>query len=132
MIPRPGVIPSDKPTVPIAEAVSNKQVSMGKSSSQLIAIPPAKNRVRYINKITAAFLIVSSVILLPKHSESYFLLNTAINVMKSTAIVVVFIPPAVEPGEPPISINRISIVFPLSLKSDKSTVLNPAVLGVTV
>ena len=48
-----------------------------------------------------------------------------------TAIVVVFIPPAVEPGEPPISIKIILRSFPESLKEAKSAVLKPAVLVVT-
>ena len=42
-----------------------------------------------------------------------------------TANVVVFIPPAVEPGEPPISITDACFI------ALRSTVLNPAVLNVT-
>ena len=47
-----------------------------------------------------------------------------------TAIVEVFIPPAVEPGEPPINIKIIKIVNPISLTPLRLIVLNPAVLGV--
>lgn len=46
-------------------------------------------------------------------------------------MVVVLIPPAVEPGEPPVIINIIIIKTPASLSAVKSTVLKPAVLGVT-
>ena len=48
-----------------------------------------------------------------------------------TPTVVVFIPPAVDPGDPPISIRIIMINCPLWLITVKSAVLNPAVLGVT-
>ena len=48
-----------------------------------------------------------------------------------TAMVVVFIPPAVEPGEPPMSINNVISIRPVSLRAVKSVVLKPAVLGVT-
>ena len=48
-----------------------------------------------------------------------------------TANVVVFIPPAVEPGEPPISIRIIIIITDACFIALRSTVLNPAVLNVT-
>ena len=49
----------------------------------------------------------------------------------STAKVVVFIPPAVELGEPPTSISIIIIAFETSVILEISIVLNTAVLGVT-
>ena len=52
--PRSGVIPSDNPTVPIADAVSNKAVISGISSVLLITIPPTRNKTIYIKKIVAA------------------------------------------------------------------------------
>ena len=42
-----------------------------------------------------------------------------------------FIPPAVELGEPPININKIIIAFDAPVSIERSVVLNPAVLGVT-
>ena len=48
-----------------------------------------------------------------------------------TINVVTFIPPAVEPGAPPISINTIWMNFPVSLSLVRSTELKPAVLGET-
>ena len=60
-----------------------------------------------------------------------FSLKTARADENKTAMVVVLIPPAVEPGEPPVIINIIIIKTPASLSAVKSTVLKPAVLGVT-
>ena len=48
-----------------------------------------------------------------------------------TASVVVFTPPAVEPGEPPMSIKRIITPCDALDIADRFTVLKPAVLGVT-
>ena len=48
-----------------------------------------------------------------------------------TAIVVVLIPPAVEPGLPPINIRTIVSILLASVKAPVSTELNPAVLAVT-
>ena len=48
-----------------------------------------------------------------------------------TASVVVFMPPAVEPGEPPMSIKRIITPCDAPDIADRFTVLKPAVLGVT-
>ena len=50
--------------------------------------------------------------LLPKHSVSSFLRKTAMEESTSTAIVVVFIPPAVDPGDPPISIRKTLMACP--------------------
>ena len=124
-------MPRVNPTVPIADAVSYKQVSNGRLSIRLIKNPPVRNRMTYIIRIVAAFLIVSSFTLRPKKCVCSLRLNTEIAVENKTASVVVFIPPAVEPGEPPISISMIVIAVPVSLISVKSAVLNPAVLGVT-
>ena len=104
---RPLVMPSDSPTVPIAELVSNRQVSSGRFSTLLIMTPLVKNNTRYINKTAPALRTVSSDILLLKHCTSFLRLNTVIAESNRTAKVVVFIPPAVEPGEPPISIRII-------------------------
>jgi len=49
----------------------------------------------------------------------------------STAAVVVFIPPAVEPVEPPTTIRQIIRKILPSLRAARSTVLNPAVRTVT-
>ena len=85
----------------------------------------------YIRNTAAAFLTVASSILLLINSALSFRRNTEIAEANRTAIVVVFIPPAVDPGEPPISMSRIITVRPTSLIRVRSAVLNPAVLGVT-
>ena len=64
-------------------------------------------------------------------SVSFFLRQTENAFKIRTASVVVFIPPAVEPGEPPTSISRIIIALEDSVMAVRSAVLNPAVLGVT-
>ena len=48
-----------------------------------------------------------------------------------TASVVVFIPPAVEPGEPPINIRKIVRILLAGESAAVSVVLKPAVLAVT-
>ena len=124
-------MPSDSPTVPIAELVSNRQVSSGRSSTLLIMTPLVKNNTRYINKTAPALRTASSDILLLKHCTSFLRLNTVIAESNRTAKVVVFIPPAVEPGEPPISIRMIIMAVPDSSIAARSVVLKPAVRVVT-
>ena len=101
------VIPNDRPTVPSAEADSNRQLRRGRCSILLMIMPQTKNTSPYMIRIATAFLTVSSEILLPKTCVLSFRRNTARAVMMRTAIVVVFMPPAVEPGEPPVSIIKI-------------------------
>lgn len=125
-----GVIPNDKPTVPIAETVSKMQAPIGSPSAMLITAAPIIDRIRYINKSVAAFLIVSSSILLPNSCALFFLRKTEKAPEKRTAIVVVFMPPAVDPGDPPISIKTISSTLPVPDREEKDAVLKPAVLGV--
>ncbi len=48
-----------------------------------------------------------------------------------TAIVVIFIPPAVEPGAAPINIKIMVVIFDISCILDNGTQLNPAVLVAT-
>ena len=118
-------------TVAIADAVSNIHERIGRSSIQLMTTLPSKNRVRYIKNIVEAFFIESEGMLRPNIFALFFFLNAENAVANSTAMVVVFIPPAVEPGEPPIIINIIKMVIPASDISIKFAVLNPAVRGVT-
>ena len=84
-----------------------------------------------IINIAEAVLTVSSSTRRFISSALSFFLNTEKAEENKTAIVVVFIPPAVEPGEPPISIRIIIRYNPVSLIAVRFTVLNPAVLGVT-
>ena len=128
---RPLVMPSDSPTVPIAELVSNRQVSSGRFSTLLIMIPLVKNNTRYINKTAPALQTASFHILLMKHCTSFLRLYTVIAERNRTAKVAVFIPPAVEPGEPPISIRMIIMAVPDSSIAARSVVLKPAVRVVT-
>ena len=86
---------------------------------------------RYESAIAAAWLTARVGTRRRKTQVSSLLRNTAAEESTSTAKVVVFIPPAVEPGEPPISIRNISVRCAAPLISLRFTVLNPAVLGVT-
>ena len=104
---------------------------IGRSSIALIAIPPNKKSVIYIrNTADAVFTVSSSTRRLISSALSFFRKTERAEENK-TAIVVVFIPPAVEPGEPPISIRIIMKYNPVSPIAVRSAVLNPAVLGVT-
>ena len=129
--PRVLVIPSVKPTVPMAEAVSKRQLKRGKFSIWLIINPPVRNKIIYMIKMVAEFLTISSDILLPKARVFLRWRNTANADITITAIVVVFIPPAVEPGEPPISISISITDSPVLFIEFRSTELNPAVRAVT-
>ena len=51
--------------------------------------------------------------------------------MRTTTKVTVLIPPAVPPGEPPMTISRIRMNLPASDRLAISTLLNPAVRAVT-
>ena len=127
----PGVIPRVRPTVPIAEAVSNRQVSIGRFSTRLMTILPSKNREMYIRNTVSAFFTVSSAIRLPKNRPFSRLRKTATAQATSTAAVVVLMPPAVEPGLPPMGLEVYVREYSVSLGDVKSAVLKPAVLFVT-
>ena len=125
------VIPNDKPTVPMAEAVSNRQSLNLNPSIALITMPHRINIPRYIKKMALALRTMLLSIRRFITTVSFFLLNTEIVEKKRTAKVVVFIPPAVEPLDPPMSIRAIIIATAAWLIVCKSTVLKPAVLVVT-
>ena len=93
--------------------------------------PPARNSVRYMVRMVAALRTVSSGMRRPKKCVCFLRRKTETAVETSTASVVVFMPPAVEPGEPPTSISRMTMARPVSLMSVRSAVLKPAVRGVT-
>ena len=97
-IPNCEVMPRDSPTVPIADAVSNSDGSNGIFSRRQMIIPQPINSPIYSKKIVAALFTVSSDIHRLKKCVSSFLRNTDSADETKTAMVVVFIPPAVEPG----------------------------------
>ena len=126
-----GVIPSVNPTVPTADAVSYRQADSGRFSSALIKTAPLKNSIKYIVRMVAAVLMALQSTLRPKNWALSRWRKVAVALASRTASVVVFIPPAVEPGEPPMSIKRIITPCDALDIADKFTVLKPAVLGVT-
>lgn len=93
--------------------------------------PAVKNKNKYMIKMVAAWRTASLEIRRLKKLADSFLRKTANELASKTASVVVFIPPAVEPGEPPTSIKTVMINWPGSLIAVRSAVLKPAVLGVT-
>ena len=97
----------------------------------LIRMPPVKNIAKYIIAMEEAFLITDPSRRLPKAPGFSCFRKVAMALNTKTARVVVFIPPAVEPGEPPISIRKIMMALEDSVIAVKSAVLKPAVLGVT-
>ena len=113
--PSVGVIPIVSPTVPIAEADSNKHFCSGKPSIREIAAPPTKNTVKYIAVMVIAAFTVESSKRLADVVTSSFLRSTDSTVSASNATVVVFIQPAVDPGLPPTNINMSVRAMPTSL-----------------
>ena len=128
----PAVMPSDKPTVPMAEAVSNNASFTVILSNALKSIPQPKNRRIYSAVMEIICNKASSLILLRKQVMFLRFLNTENRLDTSMASVVVFKPPAVELGEPPMSIKKIIHKIVASDSVVKSAVLKPAVLVVTV
>ena len=94
-------------------------------------MPPTKNSRKYITATAAAFFTTEPSMRLPQTSASSFLRQTENALRIRTASVVVFIPPAVEPGEPPTSMSRVIIALEEPVIAERSAVLKPAVLGVT-
>ena len=66
-------------------------------------------------EVNFIYLLVLLPILLPKHRTSFRFLTAATAAQNSTASVVSFIPPAVEPDAPPISISAIVVISEASL-----------------
>ena len=84
-----------------------------------------------IVRMVAAVLTELQSTLRPKNWALSRWRKVAVALAIKTASVVVFMPPAVEPGEPPMSIKRIITPCDAPDIADRLTVLKPAVLGVT-
>ena len=114
------VIPRLAPTVAKADDVSYKMSIKAKSSKAAITKLTNITIDREITNIDKAFLIVSLLILLLKTTGSlsffFFYMTARINTTK----VVVLIPPAVDPGDPPINMRLINSMAVESLIFDKS------------
>ena len=82
-------------------------------------IPPA-------NKVNASNTVVVSILRFRKDT-SVLPRNTLKMVATKTTMVVVLIPPAVEPGEPPINIKQMSINFVTECSAAGSIAEKPAV-----
>jgi len=129
---RSRVIPVDIPTVPIAEKHSKLRSLKDKfGCKQLMRKTPRSVRVKFTKNTLTAFLIHSSGSLLPKTLVERSLRMMLSEKRSKTATVVVLIPPAVDPGEPPMNI-RISVKrIPPFEREAVSVIFIPAVLGET-
>ena len=128
------VMPVDSPTVLNAEITSkrtdkNEFLRSKEWSDSSIIVDMYITVNESITRVV--LLVISSPLMrLCQKTISFLPLNLARIIPKITAKVVTFIPPAIDPGEPPINIKSIITVKVLSLNADMSTVLKPAVLQV--
>ena len=126
-----GVIPVERPAVPKAEVVSNNTSINSKSlfnkttkvAVKIISNASIKIQIDLNTVLYDILFLMTCISSLPRINE------TAARI--SIAMVVTFIPPAVEPGAPPITIKIISKNFVAGFNAEFSRQLNPAVLVVT-
>ena len=83
--------PRDRPTVPMAEAASNKASISGTASMQQIKIPPVRNSRMYKRKMAQALWRAESWTRRPKHWALRRRRKTAAALSSRTARVVVFL-----------------------------------------
>ena len=125
------MIPVVIPTVPIAENVSNRISENPSGCIAMIASDAVTASKRLIVRIVPARLTASFSSLRPKILIPYVCLILECTHKRRTTRVVVLMPPAVEPGLPPMNIRMmVSSLLP-SVKAAVSVVLKPAVLAVT-
>jgi len=127
-----GVIPVESPTVPKAEKASNIILSNGKGSTIRSRNNTKKIRVaeRVISEVASRMLVDG--ILRLQMLKSLLPFKRDVMDSTSTAKVVVFIPPPVDPGDAPINISARVISIEAGLRLPVSIVLNPAVRVVTL
>ena len=105
--PKQGVMPVERPVVVAADTVSKARAKKSRSGSQRHTTSNETSTKISDNAVTAtARRMVRGSIARPKISGSRPR-SSARNVASITTMVVVFMPPAVEPGDPPIIISTI-------------------------
>jgi hypothetical protein len=127
------VMPVESPTVPSAEAASKNISDIVKPFPRSVIdkeSAPTKRTVTNRTITVIALPTIATRMDLLNISTSFRFLKAAKIVISRTANVTVFIPPAVEPGEPPMNISMIRITLLGSDIAEIFTVLNPAVLAV--
>ena len=95
----------DKPTVAVALAVSYKISTIDLSIVKLNNIVEIIKIINDIVVTATAFLVISLDKFLLNNTTTYLFLTDAIAIATSETAVMVFIPPAVPTGEPPINIK---------------------------
>ena len=121
----------ERPTVAVALTVS---YTASRAEILLVAIKNTVDAEQIVRKVTAtatAFFTDPSEIRRPKIAALFLFLTVANAEQISTAIVTVFIPPAVPTGEPPMSIKIIEIAAEALVRFSCGTEAKPAVLVVT-
>ena len=121
----------ESPTVAVALTVS-KTASI--AEALLVAIKSTVDVAHIVRNITTtatAFFIDSSEMRRPKRVAPFLFLIVASAEQTRTAIVTVFIPPAVPTGEPPTNIKMMDTAAEAFVKFYCGTVAKPAVLVVT-
>ena len=126
-----GVIPIDKPTVPKAENVSKAIVKKSAFSKMLNKSIPVNTIVNDKTMTDSALRAMSRLTFL-LNKVRFSRLRISVTTIKTTnAKVVVLIPPAVPPGEPPINIKAIIINCVAGYNTAMFNVEKPAVRNVT-
>ena len=128
---RSRVMPVVIPTVPIAEETSKIISEMPRLGwNEQIRMMPTSASEMFVKATELALWMASSSRRLPKIPFDCLRRIPLKVEMAITASVVVFIPPAVEPGEPPINIRNTVSILLAGESAAVSVVLKPAVLAV--
>lgn len=125
------VIPVLIPTVLIADTTSKTMAVSSSGCTVQTTKTAMTDNSRFVVKTAAAFETASSSRRRPRILTPSERVRFALRWSRSTARVVTLIPPAVEPGHPPINIRMMVRSWLLSVSLPTSIVLKPAVLGVT-
>ena len=121
----------DRPTVAVALTVSK---NASRAEASLVAKRRMVDRVHMVRNVTAtatAFLTAPSEMRRPNKVALFLLLMVANAEHTRTAIVTVFIPPAVPTGEPPINIRIMDTAVEAFVRCSCGMVAKPAVRVVT-
>ena len=124
------VMPRVRPTVPMAEMDSNR-ASSSAMPWRHSTMHPAIQTIKYMLTAEKALWISSSSSRRPNRSTSSRRRTRARALSTSTAKVFTLMPPPVEPDPAPINMRIMVSRVPLWLRERRSTVLKPAVRGVT-
>ena len=127
-----GVSDMVRPTVPKAEAVSYRHRFIGAFSINAMTHAPPRLIVTPMTVSATAFMMLRGSMVRPKAVTDVRPRSALTALSASTATVTVLRPPAVEPGEPPISMSTHATACEGPVSALSSRVLKPAVRSVTL